>query len=89
MIFPPPLPIQLTDEEIRELLQLPNPCAHPSITDSHNKGYSNYGYSGYKTYVRHEWKPILLLTSTVYNCSKCGAKQEETTGAYCEQDDTF
>ena len=25
----------------------------------------------------HEWKAILLLTSTVYNCSKCDLKKEE------------
>lgn len=23
----------------------------------------------------HEWKSILLLTSTVYNCKKCGMKK--------------
>lgn len=25
----------------------------------------------------HEWKAILLLTSTVYNCKKCNVKKEE------------
>lgn len=25
----------------------------------------------------HEWKPILLLTSTVFDCAKCGLKKEE------------
>lgn len=25
----------------------------------------------------HNWKPILLLTSTVYDCSKCGVKKED------------
>lgn len=25
----------------------------------------------------HDWKPILLLTSTVYNCKKCNVKKEE------------
>lgn len=25
----------------------------------------------------HDWKPILLLTSTVYNCKKCNVKREE------------
>ena len=25
----------------------------------------------------HEWKPIILLTSTVYNCKKCNVKREE------------
>ena len=25
----------------------------------------------------HDWKPILLLTSTVYDCIKCGVKKEE------------
>lgn len=26
---------------------------------------------------RHEWKAVLLLTSTVYDCIHCGAKKEE------------
>ena len=25
----------------------------------------------------HSWKPILLLTSTVFDCTKCGLKKEE------------
>jgi hypothetical protein len=25
----------------------------------------------------HDWIPILLLTSTVYNCRKCNVKKEE------------
>ena len=25
----------------------------------------------------HDWKPILLLVSTVYDCSKCKIKKEE------------
>jgi hypothetical protein len=25
----------------------------------------------------HNWKPILLLTSTVFDCSKCGLKKED------------
>jgi len=26
---------------------------------------------------QHEWKSIVLITSIVYNCSKCGIKQED------------
>lgn len=25
----------------------------------------------------HEWKPIVLVISTVYDCVRCGAKKEE------------
>jgi hypothetical protein len=25
----------------------------------------------------HDWKPIVLIISTVYNCSKCGVKKED------------
>lgn len=25
----------------------------------------------------HEWKSILLITSTVYDCKKCGMKKED------------
>lgn len=25
----------------------------------------------------HSWKPVLLLTSTVYDCSKCKIKKED------------
>ena len=28
----------------------------------------------------HEWKPIVLIISTVYNCSKCGVKREDCEG---------
>ena len=30
-----------------------------------------------KQMCHHDWMPILLLTSTVYNCRKCNAKKEE------------
>lgn len=26
---------------------------------------------------KHEWKPILLLTNTVWDCRLCGKKKEE------------
>jgi hypothetical protein len=25
----------------------------------------------------HDWKPIVLIINTVYNCSKCGIKKED------------
>lgn len=25
----------------------------------------------------HEWRPVLLLISTVYDCKKCGIKKEQ------------
>lgn len=28
-------------------------------------------------YCSHDWKPVLLLYSTVFDCSKCNAKKEE------------
>lgn len=30
-----------------------------------------------RRYCNHEWKTILLLTSTVYDCKKCGIKKED------------
>ena len=84
----PPLPLTITDEEIDELLQGLTTPADYSITSTPRKGYTAYEYAGYKSYTRHEWKPILLLSTTVYNCSRCGAKKEDTKGVYCE-DDTF
>jgi hypothetical protein len=82
----PPLPLTITDEEIDELLQGTSTPTDYSITSSHRKGYAAYEYAGYKSYTRHEWKPILLLNSTVYDCKHCGAKQEKTTGVYCDED---
>jgi hypothetical protein len=40
--------------------------------------YEDYEYT-YSTpkKCKHDWKPILLLTSTVYDCRLCGAKKEE------------
>lgn len=44
----------------------------------------NFGVDGFSTpppvFKRgcsHSWKPVLLLTSTVYDCAKCGIKKEE------------
>jgi hypothetical protein len=31
----------------------------------------------YNKFCLHVWKPILLLTSTVFNCEKCGIKKED------------
>ena len=44
-----------------------------------NGYYDNDDWAEEEEYSRcyHEWKPILLLTSTVYNCIKCGVKKEE------------
>jgi hypothetical protein len=28
-------------------------------------------------YCKHVWKPIPLIITTVYDCTKCGAKKEE------------
>jgi hypothetical protein len=27
--------------------------------------------------IRHEWKPVLLLTTTVFNCKFCDMKKED------------
>lgn len=50
-------------------------------------GYFDYGYAEYedeekrltekKDTCYHEWIPIMLLTSSVWDCKKCGAKREE------------
>ncbi len=82
MIFPPPLPLTLTDEQIKELLGMRDMPAVPPVPPA----YSNYGWSTPKTYTRHEWKPILLLMSTVYNCKLCGAKKEDAKDAYCNEE---
>ena len=86
-MYQPPLPLTITAAEIDELLQGFTAPADYSITSSHRKGYAAYEYAGYKSYTRHVWIPVLLLTNTVYDCKHCGAKQEKTTGAYC--DETF
>lgn len=30
-----------------------------------------------KKFCMHEWKPVLLLISTVFDCAKCGMKKED------------
>lgn len=30
-----------------------------------------------KSFCIHSWKPVLLLTTTVWDCEKCGKKKEE------------
>ena len=78
--------ITLTDEEIRELLNLRD---IPAASSDYNKDYGWLDMPTWKPPVKHQWVPTLLIVSTVYTCSKCGAKKEKTTGDYCEDDSTF
>ena len=86
-------PITLTDEEIDELNRIYKITSNrDSRWSSSSYGY-NYDYWGGNSSSsssnqkrRHEWVPILLLIGTVYNCKHCDAKQEKTTGDYCEEE---
>jgi hypothetical protein len=60
-------------------------------------GYFDYGYAEYENTEKeltikqnvcyHEWSPILLLTSTVWDCKKCKAKKEEVENAKATNSD--
>lgn len=73
--------INLTDEEINELLQ------QTLDLDSDFGTYGNYWIDPDSAInerdrqpnrvCTHEWIPILLVRSTVYDCAKCGIKKED------------
>lgn len=86
-------PIYLTEEEINELLShVQNPTN--IISDNSNVGYG-YNLDLWGRYednsssysrTRHDWIPILLLNSTVYDCKHCGEKKEKTKTEYCTKE---
>lgn len=62
--------------------------------------YNAYGYgygSGYydddwytrKDKRQHEFSPVLLVNSTVYDCKHCGKKKEDCRTEYCEDEEEF
>jgi len=57
-------------------------------SDNQRRGYPVYdGPTGY-TYIpdkkRHEFLPVLLIFSTVYNCKHCGMNKEDCMSDYCD-----
>lgn len=78
-------PLTLTDEEIRELLNLRN-LPTSVYGGSYGNGFNSmydYEYPTPKFYVRHEWVPVLMLNFTVYDCKLCKAHKEKAKGVYC------
>lgn len=67
------------------------PCAN---WDSYSGNGSDNGRSYYdsdwtpRTNKRtHKFSPVLLIFSTVWNCSECGKKKEDCLTNYCEDED--
>ena len=48
----------------------------PDYDSRENKDDEDFG-KGDKRYCVHDWKAILLINSTVYNCCKCDLKKED------------
>ena len=46
-------------------------------------GYGDVGWGSSKSKRRHEFSPVLLVFTTVYNCKHCGAKKEDCLTDYC------
>lgn len=85
-------PIQLTDEEIDELLNSikMDSTYSSSVVDCYEY-WNNYDDWDGESYGRgdrrkHDWTPILLSFQTVYNCSHCGCKKEKAKSEYCEDE---
>lgn len=48
-----------------------------SNDDYYNEDFSDCKITPTQAYCFHDWKPITLVISIVYNCSKCGVKKED------------
>lgn len=78
-------PIQLTDEEIDELLrEIKLDDTSSCYSTSYGNYWDDYDYWDNSDDAKtssgkcaHEWVPSLLLTTTVYDCAKCGMKKED------------
>lgn len=53
----------------------------------YGKGYLDNYYSPPKAKRKHQFSPVLLVFSTVYNCDHCGAKKEDCKTEYCDGKD--
>jgi hypothetical protein len=54
-----------------------------------NVGVDDYwdNRSSGKSKRKHEFSPVLLVFTTVYNCKHCGAKKEDCKTSYCDEFD--
>lgn len=87
-------PIQLTQEEIDELLrEIQIDAASYSRPTSSYEYWNNYddwdgeSYGGSdSTKRKHDWTPVLLSFQTVYNCKHCDVAKEKATSEYCDEE---
>lgn len=65
-----------------------NPHRTDRSWDRSGYGYGEYGYDSpsYKSKRKHEFTPVLLVWSTVFDCKHCGVKKETATSEYCESE---
>ena len=89
-------PITLTQDELDELKKHPSkyrkgysPYSNWNRNWGNDWGYDNWDNTPSTKRTPHEWVSTLLILSTVYTCKHCGAKKEETQGAYCEETTEF
>lgn len=65
-----------------------NPCADwdgmYGSGAGYGKSYYDRDFSSGSTKRKHEFTPILLINSTVFNCKHCGAKQEDAKTEFCD-----
>lgn len=87
-------PIMITQEELDALAKLweeYNLNTDYSVGSNSPPEFSEWYDEDYNRQVKklrkHEWVPILLIRSTVWSCSHCGAAKETTTNLYCEDNE--
>ena len=66
-----------------------------TINCSYYGGSSGYGNSYYDSDIytrkdkrKHQFTPVFLIMSTVYDCEHCKRKKEDCSYEYCEDEDS-
>lgn len=54
--------------------------------NGYGNGYYDSDWNTRKTKREHKFSPVLLIITTVWNCSECGKKKEDCLTNYCDDE---
>lgn len=83
---------RIKNEELYKLLSSSTNCSWDSYYGNgiaNGNSYYDDDFLTGKTKRRHEFSPVVLIFSTVWNCKHCGAKKEDCRTEYCDELDDF